>query len=101
MVGGEDRDGTVEISGRDVVEVIAVIVREHDQIQRWQIRDLTGRLDLAPCIDPVTEIHVIALVQKGRVRQDHETGKPDQSGCVADEIHLAVSEACRGPLVGR
>src|ERR1700738_2520070 len=35
MIGGEDRDGTVEISGRDVVEVIAVIVREHDQIQRW------------------------------------------------------------------
>jgi len=38
----------------DIIEMVAVVMRQDDQVHRWQISDLASRLDLAPRPDAVT-----------------------------------------------
>ena len=39
----DDRQFLVQLLGGDVIEMIAVIVRQNDQIYRWQVGDLARR----------------------------------------------------------
>jgi hypothetical protein len=47
----------------DVIEMISVVTRQDDQIDRWQVGDLASRLDLAPGPYAMTQINVLALVE--------------------------------------
>jgi hypothetical protein len=49
--------------------MIAVVMRQYDHIDRWQVSDLASGLDFAPGPDAMTQKDVLAFVQKaGSVR---------------------------------
>src|SRR6476620_10853593 len=75
--------------------MIAVVVRQDDQIYRWQVGDLARRLHLAPGPDPVTQIDVLAFVQESGIGQDGQPAETDQCGGVTDEVNIALTEFCR------
>lgn len=81
-----------------MVEVVGVIVRQDDQVQRGQIGDLTVRLHLAPGVDAVAEVEMVTLVQERGVGQDREPRETDQRRGVADEVHLTRVEVGLLPL---
>jgi len=83
----------------DVIEMIAVVVRQDDQIYRWQVGDLASRLDLPPGPYAMTQIDVFAFVQESGIGQDRQPAETDQRGGVTDEINIARIEF-RCPIAG-
>lgn len=53
VLGGDDRQILVQVAGGLVVEMVTVVVLEHDQVQRREVGNLAGRPDLAPGVDAV------------------------------------------------
>ena len=96
----DDRQFLVQLLGGDVIEMIAVVVRQDDQIYRWQVAYLARRLDLAPGPYAMTQIDVLAFVQEGRIGQDGQSAETDQCGGVTDEVKIALTEFCR-PTAGQ
>ncbi len=74
--------------------MIAVVMRQDDQIYRRQVGDLASWLDLAPGPYAVTQIDVPAFVEEGGGGQDHESAETDQCGGVTDEVDIALVEFC-------
>ena len=72
--------------------MIAVVVRQDDQVYRWQVCDLTCRFDLAPGPDAMTEIDVPTFVEEGRISENCQSTVVDQSGGVTDEVDFALNE---------
>src|SRR5258707_8050588 len=91
----DDRQLLVQLLGGDVIEMIAVVVRQDDQIYRWQVGDLARRLHLAPGPDAMTQIDVLAFVQESGIGQDGQPAETDQCGGVTDEVKIALTEFCR------
>src|SRR6201986_2884100 len=79
--------------------MIAVVVRQNDQIDRWQVSDLTSRLGFAPRPDAMTQEDVLAFVQKGGVGQDCQSAEADQCGRVTDEVDAALLKSAVPLLV--
>ena len=75
--------------------MIAVVVRQDDQIYRWQVGDLASWLDLAPGPYAMTQIDVLAFVEEGGIGQDRQSAKTDQCGGITDEVKIALIEFCR------
>ena len=71
----DDGQFLVELLGGDVIEMIAVVVRQDDQIYRWQVSDLASRLDLASGPNAVTQVDVLAFVQEGGIGQDRQSAE--------------------------
>jgi hypothetical protein len=88
----DDRQFFVELLCGNVIEMIAVVVRQDDQIYRWQVGDLASRLDLAPGPYAMAQIDVFAFVQEGGIGQDRQSAETDQRGGVTDEINIALIE---------
>src|SRR5580693_4777840 len=100
---GDDGQVLVEFPCGDVVEMVAVVVRQDDQIDGRKVSDLAGRLDFAAGPYTVAEIDVLALVQEGGIGQDRQPAKPNQRGGVTDEIDLAfvkIGWSAAGELYG-
>jgi hypothetical protein len=74
--------------------MIAVIMRQDDQIYLWQVSDLASWLDLAPGPDAMTQIDVLAFVEEGGIGQDRQSAETDQCGGVTDEVNIALVEIC-------
>ena len=91
---GDDGQTLVEFLRGDIIEMIAVVMRQHDHIDRWQIRDLTRRLDLTPCPYAVAQVDVLAFVKERGVGQDRQSAEPDQNRRVSDEVKIALIEIC-------
>ena len=72
--------------------MVAVIVRQDDKIYRWQVSDLASGLDLAAGPDAMTQIHMLASVEKRRIGQDCQSAETDQCGGVTDEVDIALIE---------
>ncbi len=64
--------------GGDVVEVITVVMREHDEVQRWKLGDLHGRFGEPLGVKAQPQVSVLAGVEKIRVSEDGEPGIADQ-----------------------
>jgi hypothetical protein len=75
--------------------MITVVMRQDDQIYRWQVSDLARWLDLAPRPYAMTQIDVLAFVEEGRIGQDRQSAETDQCGGVTDEVDIALIEFCR------
>jgi hypothetical protein len=59
----------IELPGRHLIKVIAVIVREDDQVEWRKVLGRASRFDLAPRIDAVTKWCVVSFGKKaGSVR---------------------------------
>jgi hypothetical protein len=93
--GGDDRELPAEVARCDVVEVIAVIVRQDDQIDRRQVGYLAGGLNFTARPDAVAEIDVGALVHECRIGQDGKTTEIDQCRCVTDKVDFPVIQIGR------
>ena len=80
--------------------MISVVMRQDDQIDRWQVGDLARRLHFAPGPDAMTQIDVLALMQERGIGQDRQPAETDQCGGVTDEVNIALTELCR-PIGGQ
>src|SRR6266849_380589 len=90
--GRDDRQVLVQVPRCGVIEVIAMVMRHQDQIDRRQVGDLARWLDLAPSPDTVTQVGVGALVHEGRIRQDRNATEADQRRGIAYEVDLTLGE---------
>jgi hypothetical protein len=61
----------------DVIEMIAVVVRQDDQINRRQVSDLARWLHLAPGPYAMAQIDVLAFVEEGRIGQNRQSAETD------------------------
>ena len=93
--GGDDRQILAQVPRRDVIEVIAVIMRQYDQIDRRQVSDLAGGFDLAPGPHAVTQVHMDPLVQERRIGQDRNAAKANHRCGITDEVDLTLREVGR------
>jgi hypothetical protein len=93
VFGGDDGQIFLQALFDDAVEVVAVVVREHAEINRRQFFEFDGRVGQAFGRQAVAEMHVVARVQEIRVGQDRETGvaqyhrrRPDEEDRAAREV---------------
>ena len=86
----DDRQRAVEIALGDLVEMIAVEMREEHEVERRQIGQLDRGVGQAGGVQPAAEPGLLVLVDERRVGQDRETGDPEQHRGVADEKDRAL-----------
>ena len=68
-----------------LVEMVAVIMRQNAQIERRQIFDINRRFGQSFGSQTVTEMNVVARVQKIRVGQNRKTRVANNDGCRSDK----------------
>ena len=93
--GRHDRQPVIELLLHEVVEVIAVEVRQQHEIHRRQLFDAEGRLRQAGRGEAVSEVDVVALMEEVRVGEDGEPAIPDEHGGRAHELHRPAAEPGR------
>jgi len=72
MMGRNDRQSFIQSPLDDLVEMVAVIMREHDEIHRRQFVNVERGFGQSLGRQPIAKMGVISLVQKVRVGQDRE-----------------------------
>ena len=92
MLVGDDWNVLVEIPGRYLVEVVSVVVRQHDEVERRQLVDGHRRLHQPPGPQPVAQLGVVTLVEEVRVGEEGEAGVAHEDRGVAYELQLAGVE---------
>jgi hypothetical protein len=92
---GDDRQVLVEAAGRHLVEVVAVVVREDDEVQRRQVPEVHGRVGEAGRVQAQAEVRPLAGVEEVRVGEDREPAVAQQHGGRPDEGDLAGREVTR------
>ena len=84
VVVGDDRDVLGQVARRDVVEVVAVVVREQDEVQIGQLVDAHRRFGEPAAAQAVAEGCVVTLVEEVRVCGHDEAAEAEQHGGRAD-----------------
>ena len=108
---GDHGQIVIQVARRDPVEVISVVMGEHDEIQLRQLLDGEGWFGQPPGSDAQAHVGPVAAVQKIRVREDGKPCDLDKGGGGSDERDLIGIRWClgweihevrlRGELVGR
>ena len=81
----DDRDATVEALLGDLVEVVAVVVGEEDEVDRREVVDLHRPVGQPGCAHPVAEAHLLVPMDEVRVGEDREPAEPQEQRGVPDE----------------
>src|SRR5689334_21984959 len=101
MLGRDDGQVFAQTLFSDAVEVVAVVVREYAEVYRRELFDFERGVGQALGGQAVTEMHVVARVQKIRVCQNREAGVAQQNRRRADEEYRALTEVCFRAFVRR
>jgi hypothetical protein len=81
----DDRDATVEALLGDLVEVVAVVVGEEDEVDRREVVDLHRPVGQPGCAHPVAEAHLLVPMDEVRVGEDREPAEPQEQRGVPAE----------------
>ena len=91
-----DRHRLRQFSLCHLIEVIAVEVRQNNEIKRRQLVDIDGRIREPGGMQPVAQRDLFMHVDKGRIGQDGEPGVADQDGGIANKEDRACRDVrCR------
>jgi len=87
---GDDRHALSQVTRCTIVEVVAVVVRQHDEIDEREVGDLHRRFGQSLGPEAHAEPGVLATMEEVRIGQDGESPEPDQRRGRADEQDVAV-----------
>ncbi len=86
----DDGNRLVQIALSHLIEVIAMEVPQHNQIQRRQCSDLHGGIDQPRTVHAVANRDLLMAMNEGRVCENGHASVLDQHGGIADKFDRAL-----------
>ncbi|MGC4076346.1 MAG: hypothetical protein QM702_04805 [Rubrivivax sp.] len=97
----QDRQRAWQLRLGDLVEMVAVVVRQQHRVDRRQALDRDRRLGQARARQAVAELRTLATVQEVRVGQQRDAAQAQHDGRGADELHRAAGRGVVGRAGGQ